>query len=299
MSTPRKVHLIDALPYVFRAYFSLPTSMVDPSGRSINAVRGFGDFLLRYIADEAPTHVGLCFDKSLTTSFRNEIYPPYKSSRELPPPELEAQLNACFALGDALGLSCYEDERYEADDIIATLAAPLVGAGHECVVVTNDKDLCQLVGPRLRVYDFARGERHDEAGVLDKMGVRAGQVPDFLGLAGDSVDDIPGVKGIGVKTAAALLAEFEHLEELYEDLEKVTTLPIRGAKGVAKKLHDDREMAFLSRQLAIVATDAPVSGGLRALKRRAPDRPSLEPLLGELGLQGMLRRIDALPAPGR
>jgi len=295
MSTPRTVHLIDALPYVFRAYFSLPTSMVDPSGRPINAVRGFGDFLLRYLAEEAPTHVGLCFDKSLTTSFRNEIYPPYKSSRELPPAELEVQLNACFALGGALGLSCYEDERYEADDIIATLAAPLVERGHECVVVTNDKDLCQLVCPRLSVYDFARGERHDEAGVLVKMGVRAAQVPDFLGLAGDSVDDIPGVRGVGVKTAAALLAEFDHLEELYADLERVAALPIRGAKGVAKKLDEEREMAFLSRQLAIVATDAPAQGGLRALKRKAPDLAALEPLLEELGLQRLRARIDALP----
>lgn len=293
MSSARTVHLIDALPYVFRAYYSLPSSMKDPQGRPNNAVRGFGDFLVRYLGDESPTHVGVCFDRSLTTSFRNELYPAYKSGRELPPPELEAQLTNCRALAEALGLACYDDERYEADDLIATLARPLWKKGHACVVVTNDKDLCQLVGPQVRVYDFAKGERYDEAGVVEKMGVRAEQVPDYLGLAGDSVDDIPGVKGVGAKTASALLGAFDHLEDLYADLERVSELPIRGAKTLGAKLEAERERAFLSRELATVAYDAPAQGGLRALARKPPCE-ALDALLEELGMQRLRERIDAL-----
>lgn len=291
MAPVRTVHLVDASPYVFRAYFSLPSSMTDGAGQPVNAAYGFAGFLLRYVDEEAPTHLAVAFDESLTTSFRNELYPPYKAQRELPPPELEAQLDACQELARALGAATYVDERYEADDLIATLCHRLSQRGHRCVIVSSDKDLSQLVNASVELYDFARSQRFGPAEVVAKFGVRPEQMADYLGLAGDSVDNIPGVAGVGAKTAAALLGAFEDLEELYADLDRVAELPVRGAKGLGAKLEAGREIAFLSRELATVARDAPAPGGLRELAFRGADPALVDPLFERLGFARIRDRI--------
>jgi 5'-3' exonuclease len=285
------VYLVDASPYVFRAYFSMPASLVSPAGDPVGAVYGFAGFLIKLIEDEAPTHLGIAFDESLTTSFRNDFYPAYKAQRDLPPPELEAQLAACRELAAAFGAATYVDHRYEADDLIGTLCAQLEAAGHGAVVVTSDKDLSQLVGERVTLYDFARGERYDAAGVEGKLGVRPEQVADFLGLAGDSVDNIPGVAGIGAKTAAALLATFPDLDALYARLDEVAGLPLRGARAVAARLAAGREAAFLSRRLATIARDAPVTADLGELKLGGADPERIDPLFDRLGFVRLRERI--------
>jgi len=290
MAEPRTVHLIDASPYVFRAWFALPSTMTSPDGAPVNAVHGFVGFLLRYFEEEGPTHVGVAFDESLTTSFRNELYPDYKAGRELPPPELEAQLAACQEAAAALGAATFVDDRYEADDLIATLAHALVRRGHRAVVVSSDKDLAQLVSDRVELFDFARETRYGPAEVEAKFGVRPDQIADWLGLAGDAVDNIPGVAGVGAKTAAALLAELGDLDGIYADLDAVGELSLRGARSVAARLAADRERAFLSRRLATVARDAPARAGLRELRLRAPDRQRLEALFGRLGFR--MDRVD-------
>jgi len=286
------VYLVDALPYVFRAYFSIPGSMLDRSGNPANAVYGFAGFLFRLLEKDRPTHLAVAFDESLTTSFRNEFYPAYKAQRELPPKELEAQLRNCQRVSRALGLATFVDKRYEADDILATLARRLVDAGHQVVVVTADKDLCQLVSARVTVYDLAKEVRLGPPQVFEKLGVRPEQVPDFLGLAGDAVDNIPGIKGIGPKTATALLAVFPNLEAMYERLAEVPGLPIRGAKALAAKLEAGREAAYLSRRLATVAYDAPVSASLDELRHGGPDVRTAEALFEELGFDGMRQRVS-------
>lgn len=257
----KKVHIIDALPYVYRAYYALPSGLKDPHGRHSNAVIGFANFLVKYIKREEPTHLAICWDSCTSTNFRRDSFPAYKSNREPASAELRCQIERCRLFSEALGLTCYNGEGYEADDLIATLARPLVDDGHSCTVVTNDKDLCQLVGPRLEFYDFAKARRYDEQGVLKKLGVRPAQVPDFLGLAGDSVDCIPGVPRLGPKTAVFLLAHFNDLEELYEKLDQVSKLKIRGAQGIADRLGANKELAFQSRKLATVSYDAPLEGG--------------------------------------
>ncbi|MFW6175379.1 MAG: 5'-3' exonuclease H3TH domain-containing protein, partial [Acidobacteriota bacterium] len=218
MVNPVTVHLVDASPYVFRAFHALPDSIRDPEGRPVNAVYGFGSFLVKLVETEAPTHLAVAFDRSLTTSFRNDLYPDYKTGRELPPPDLEAQLDDCMELARAFGAEVFVDERYEADDLIAALVAQLNAAGHGAVIVTSDKDLAQLVTDRVRLFDFAREERLGPEEVVAKLGVRPEQVPDFLALAGDPVDSIPGLPGVGRKTAAALLEVFADLETAYERL---------------------------------------------------------------------------------
>lgn len=285
------VYLIDASPYIFRAYFSLPESIRTSEGRSVNAVYGFASFLLKLIDDESPTHLAAAFDGGLTTSFRNDLYPPYKAQRALPPPELEAQLDLCREVAGALGVATYIDDRYEADDIVATLCRQLVAAGHRAVVVSGDKDLVQLVGERVSFYDFARGERLGPAEVEAKFGVRPEQIADLLGLAGDSVDNIPGVKGVGKKTAVALLAEMRDLAAVYARLDEVADLPLRGAASLAKKLADEREMALLSRRLATVADDAPFTADLDELALAGADRAKVEPLFDRLAFDRIRERI--------
>lgn len=286
-------HLIDASPFVFRAYFSLPATMVDTTGRPSNAVHGYAGFLLRYLETEKPTHVAVAFDESLTTSFRNELYPAYKAQRELPPADLEAQFDDCRELTEAMGLASFADLKYEADDFIATLAHRFRGDGSSFVVVSPDKDLAQLVSESVTLYDFAKELRYGPAEVKSKFGVSPPQIADLLGLMGDAVDNIPGVKGIGAKTAVALLDAFGSLDALLEGLDRVPALPIRGAKGLAAKLGESRDIALLSRRLATVSTDAPAEVDANALRVRRPDLPRLEPLLARLGL-GAVRRWAGL-----
>ena len=288
------VHLVDASPYIFRAYFSLPETIKDRSGHSVNAVYGFTAFLLKLVETERPTHLGVAFDRSLTTSFRNEVYPAYKAQRALPPAELEAQLDACYEVAGALGAATFIDERYEADDLIATVAAPLERAGHGIVVVTSDKDLAQLVSDLVTLFDVGKETRYGTAEVAAKFGVRPDQIADLLGLAGDAVDNIPGVKGIGAKTAAELLARYGHLEELYERLGELPRSGLRGARSLYAKLAAERETAFLSKQLATAVRDAPVAAGLDDLAYRGPDLERLEPLFDRLGFEGIRKRVTGL-----
>ncbi len=288
MSVP-SVYLVDASPYIFRAFFSLPSSMVDSAGRPVGAVYGFASFLIRLIGEEQPSHLGVAFDGSLTSSFRNEIYPPYKAHRELPPVELEEQLTACREVAEAMGAATFIDLRYEADDLIGTLAQRV--SGESVTVVSSDKDLAQLVGRRVTLLDFARGVRYTPEAVLGKFGVRPEQIVDLLALAGDSVDNIPGVRGVGHKTAVALLSELGSLEGIYARLEEVERLPIRGARAVRQRLETGREDAFLSWRLASIALDAPVRADLDSLRLSGADPEILDPLFERLGFGGLRRRI--------
>ena len=284
------VHLVDASPYIFRSFFVMPSSMVDPEGRPIGATHGFASFLLKLIEGEQPTHLGVAFDESLSTSFRNDRYPAYKAQRELPPPELEAQQKACQDVARALGAVVWVSERYEADDLIGTAVAQLPGEAG-AVIVSSDKDLGQLVDERVTLFDFARDRKFGPTEVADKFGVRPDQLVDLLALAGDSVDNIPGVRGVGQKTAAALLQARGDLDALYADLEAVEALPLRGARSVAKKLDAGRADAFLSRELATIAQDAPIDVSLGQLAYAGADRELVTAVFDGLGFETLRERI--------
>lgn len=278
----KPLYLIDASVYVFRAYFSLPITLVDLDGFPANAVYGFADFLARLLDATKAEHIGVAFDESLTTSFRNEIYPAYKANRELPPPELEAQLESCQELASALGLPTFASKRYEADDLIGTLAARMRPIGFSAVFVSTDKDLMQLLQDGDTWWNFARDERLGAEDVKDRFGVGPGQIVDLIALAGDKVDNIPGVPGVGLKTAAALLNQFGSLDAVYAGLEKVSALPFRGAKSVQTALEKARDQAYLSQRLARIALDAPVELGSEALARQPIDRAWLVELCDRL-----------------
>ncbi len=293
MPAPSTVHFVDASPYIFRAHHSLPGSIKTPQGAPAAATYGFASFLLKLVADEHPTHLAVCFDRNLNGSFRNDEYPPYKAQRQDPPPELVAQIDPCFEVAAALGAATFIDERYEADDLIATLLARLTPDGHGGVIITSDKDLAQLVSDRVSLLDFAQETRYTPATIQEKFGVHPDQITDLLALAGDPVDNIPGVPGIGRKTAAELLAAYGHLEDVYAHLDEIPFSKLRAAKSTASKLREHRDLAFLSKRLATVATDAPIprNVSLEDLAYRGADRAVVEPLFDRLGFKRMKERI--------
>ncbi len=232
----QRLALVDASPYIFRAHFSLPSSIRTPDGGAAAAMYGFAGFLQRLLSEEKPSHVAVAFDGSLTTSFRNDLLPDYKAGREPPPQELVDQLEGCRDLAAAFGCATFVDDRLEADDLIGSLARVGEAARVSVSVVSSDKDLAQLVDDRIEFFDFARGDHLGPGDVVERFGVRPGQIPSYLGLAGDSVDNIPGVKGIGKKTAVALLQEFDDLEAVYQGLGEVEELALRGAASIAMRL---------------------------------------------------------------
>ena len=272
---PPAVHLIDASYFVFRAFYSVGLEMTDGDGQPVNALYGFGRFLGDLLEQARPEHVAVAFDESLATSFRNDIYPAYKKNREPAPPELKRQFGLCRELCRLIGLAEFSSPTHEADDIIGTIATRLRVTGHRSVLVTRDKDLAQLVRDGDHYWDYAGERRFSYQDIEGKFGVRPERMADYQALMGDSVDNIPGIPGIGPKTAAALLQTFSSLEEIYAGLDRVGALPVRGAAKLADKLVQHREAAYLARRLTVIACDMPLEFSLESLRRRKPDLEGL------------------------
>lgn len=285
------LYLIDASPYIFRAYHALPSSITSPRGKPTHAVHGYTEFLIQVLKQATPGHIAVAFDGSLTTSFRNEIYPEYKAQRELPPEDLKAQLEACQEVTDAMGMQHFIDNRYEAEDIIATLLRRLLPACQGAVMVSSDKDLAQLVGERVTLWDFARDRRFDRKGVREHFGVWPEQIPDFLALVGDAIDNIPGVPGIGSKTANALLRQFPTVEKLYEHLDDLDGAGLRGVESIKAKLREHREQAEMCKRLATIVPEAPVNGDVQAFEYAGADAGKIDPLFKRLGFDRIRERI--------
>jgi DNA polymerase-1 len=287
---------VDASIYVFRAYYSIPDTLTNAAGHAINALHGFAGFLAGFLEESKPEHLAVVFDESLTGSFRNEIYPPYKANREAAPEELKRQFRFCRTLVEALGIAAYSSERYEADDLIATLAARLRPRDFSVVILSADKDLAQVLAPGDLLWDYSRKRLHLYHKVPEWLGVRAEQVADWLALTGDTVDNIPGIPGIGAKTAAALLAEFESLDALFAGLERVPALPLRGAKRVQQLLCEHEAAARLARELTGVAIESKLKVGVRDVQRRQVDPAALAAVCEQLGLGRMtaLRLLRAV-----
>ena len=276
------LHLIDASLYIFRAWHSMPPDFVDSDGAPVNAVHGFTRFLCDFLERAQPTHIAVAFDESLTSSFRNAIYPAYKANRELPPAELKVQFDYCKRVAAALGLCVLRDTQYEADDLIGSAVVVARTHGMRSVIVSADKDFGQLIGDDDEQWDFSKDQRWNAAGVKQRLGVRPDQVVDYLALTGDAVDNIPGVPGIGPKTAAQLLANFDSLDALYTRVEEVPYLRLRGAGQTYARLKEHRAQAMLSRTLASIALDAPVPDTPAQLTRQSADAAALDALLDTL-----------------
>ncbi len=289
------VYLIDAPVYVFRAWVTLP-AMPAPDGTPTGAAYGYANTLIRFLRERAPTHVAACFDHAIT-SFRNELFPGYKASRgDEVPPDLAPQFAFAIEASRGLGVGAFEAERYEADDVIATLAARAVAAGARAVIVSADKDLAQLVSEdgAVVLYDLAKERTLDAEGVREKFGVAPAQIPDYLALLGDKVDDLPGVPGFGAKGAAAALAAFGSLDAIPSEAARWAAVPVRGAERLAASWASHREQALRVRALATLVREVPgLAARLEDTTYRGSDRAAFTALCARLGWGRILERLPA------
>jgi len=284
------VYLVDASIYLFRAWFSMPDEFANEQGEPTNAVYGFTGFLCSLLEQVESSLVGIAFDESLTTSWRNQIYPAYKANRESAPEALKRQFGWARGVAESLGFKCFADPEYEADDLIGTLAAHWGQRGHAVHLVTGDKDLAQLVRPGDYWWDFARGIRLGHGALFSKFGVHPEQMADYLALTGDAVDNIPGVPGIGPKTAAALLSHFDNLDAIWARLDEVPHLSLRGARALHGRLREHRAAAELARRLTGIDLAVPSALARPDITIGDLDKARLNRLFDQLAFRGMLRQ---------
>ena len=284
------IYLIDASVYVFRAYYSMPPDMTDRDGNPAHATFGFARFLGDLVERAKPHYIAVAFDESLTTSFRNQIYPAYKANRDPPPADLKMQFASCREFCRHAGIPSFSHMHYEADDIVGTLMTRCRRAGLPATLVTRDKDFAQLIRDGDVYWDYTDNAHYRYHQIEDRFGVAPERFADFLALMGDSVDNIKGVPGVGPKTAAALMKEFASLEEIYDNLDLVGNIQVRGSAKLAAKLVEHRDAAFLARRLTEIACDMPLEITHTELTRRAPDVAALTEFFDRHNFGPMLRR---------
>ncbi len=288
---PPRLFLIDGSSYIFRAFFAIPPTLKNAAGMPTNAIFGFTNILLKVLKQYKPEYVTVALDAGRRT-FRNEMLAEYKGHRPEAPPELIPQFPYFRKVLDGLNVTLLELPGYEADDIIATLCDRMANKDCEVVVVSSDKDLMQLVTDGIKLLDSAKDRWIGADQVREKFGVVPERVIEVMGLMGDPVDNIPGVKGIGEKTAIALIQRFQTLENLYEHLAEVKQMQLRGAARVRDLLEKDKDIAFLSRALATVKRDVPIAVSLEDLHLRGLDKEKLQPLFAELEFTQLLRTLE-------
>jgi DNA polymerase-1 len=288
----QKLVLIDGHSLLFRAFYAIPF-LTAPTGEQVNAVYGFASTLLSVIEELEPTHIMVTFDSKGPTK-REESFAAYKAQRKPAPEELLAQIEPTHEVVRALNMPIFEMQGYEADDLIGTAAIQARSKGVGVVIVTGDKDMFQLIDDgRIQVYIPGRagtGSRvYEEQQVVEKLGVRKDQVVDYKGLAGDSSDNIPGIKGIGPKTAVNLLSKYGSLEGIYEAVDKGKLEGVGAA--VVKKLNEGREVAFLSRTLATIDTAVPVKLDLEACLVHGYDKQKTLAIFEKFGFKSLVDRL--------
>ena len=284
------IFLLDASSYIFRAFYAIPP-LNHSAGLPTNAIFGFTNILLRFLKQYQPVYAAVALDAGRTT-FRNRMFADYKGNRREPPAALLPQFPYFRQVLEGLNLPILELPGYEADDIIATACATMADQDCEFVVVSGDKDLMQLVSERIRLLDSAKDRWIGAAEVKSKFGVVPDKVIQVMGLMGDAVDNIPGIKGIGEKTAIALIQQFETLENLFNRLDEVATLTLRGAARVRKILEDGKGAAFLSRDLAAVKRNVPLTMQLDDFKLTGFRREKLRSLFNHLEFNNLALLLD-------
>lgn len=289
MTEQKPVVLVDGSSYLYRAFHALPP-LTTSSGQPTGAVRGVASMLRKLLADYQPEQMAVVFDAKGKT-FRDELFEQYKAQRPPMPDELREQVEPLYALIRAMGLPLIVEEGVEADDVIGTLARQAAANGQPVVISTGDKDMAQLVDERITLVNTMTGTVLDPEGVVEKFGVGPDLIIDLLALMGDKVDNIPGVPGVGEKTALGLLQGIGSLETLYERLDKVPELSIRGAKTLPKKLEEHREQAFLSYQLATIKVDCVLNETLEDLRLGEPDTQALISQYRDLEFKGWLAEL--------
>ncbi len=293
MADPAKLVLVDGHALVYRAYFALPSSMATAKGELTNAVFGFTSMLLNVLRDEEPEYLAVTFD--LGRTFRHEEYTEYKANRAAMPDDLSMQFRRIDELLEAFQIPTYAAEGYEADDVLAALAQQAERQGVDTLIVTGDTDTFQLVGPHVRVLaprrSFGDTVTYDEEGIRERYGLEPKQLIDYKALTGDKSDNVPGVRGVGAKTATSLLQEYGSVEGIFEHLGEVASPRFRSA------LEEGREDAFLSKRLITITADVPVTLDLDACRVKELDRERVVELFRALEFRALLGRLPGAPEP--
>jgi DNA polymerase-1 len=289
MSPRKKLVLIDGHSLAYRAFHALPEDMKTSRGELTNAVFGFTSMLLNVVRDENPTHIAVTFDKGRT--FRHDVYAEYKAHRAKMPDELCSQMDRVRQVVETLGIPVFEQEGYEADDLLGTLARQAGEQGVDTLIVTGDTDLLQLADAHTRIltskWRFSDTVIYDTKGVKQRYSLSPSQLADLKGIVGDKSDNIPGVRGVGEKTATDLLQRYGTLEGVYEHLDEVQS-------RFRSKLEAERDVAFLSRQLSTIKRDAPVELDLHACLVHDYDRGRALDLFSELEFRSLVERLPGM-----
>jgi DNA polymerase-1 len=285
-----RLFLVDGSAYIFRAFFAIPP-MNNSAGLPTNAIFGFTNALLKFLKQYQPEYVAVALDAGRET-FRNQLFTAYKANRPEAPAKLIPQFPYFRRVLEGLKVPVLERQNYEADDIIATLCKTLGDNGCDLIVVSSDKDLMQLVSHRIKLLDGARNRWIGAEEVKFRFGVEPGQVVQVIGLMGDPVDNIPGVKGIGAKTAVALIRQFGTLENLFDRLNDIEESDLRNAARVRKFLDEGKDAAFLSRELATIRCDVPIAIELDQLRFTGFDQDKLRSLFNELEFTNLIKLLD-------
>ena len=291
MSTKNKsehYYLVDGSGYIFRAYYALPPLSRKSDGLPTGAVSGFSNMLFKLLEDSRsddsenkPTHFAVIFD-SARKNFRNDIYKDYKANRSEPPEDLAPQFEYIRKAVKAFNVPCIEQINYEADDLIATYAEKIINSGAKVTVISSDKDLMQLVSKKIRLYDPMKNKVIGEKEVIEKFGVKPTQVVDVQSLAGDSSDNVPGVPGIGIKTAAELINKYENLENLLKKAGQITQ------KKRKQTLINNKESALISKKLVTLKNDVPIKNKLEDFLIKDIDTEKLYNFLREMEFNRLL-----------
>ncbi|HEX2190251.1 MAG TPA: 5'-3' exonuclease H3TH domain-containing protein, partial [Longimicrobiaceae bacterium] len=287
--TRPRLYLIDGYALIYRAFFAMISRpLVSSRGENTSAAWGVTKFLLKVIEQHEPDYLGMVFDAG--TSDRHVIYPEYKATREKMPTELDGSLPRIRQVVNAFKVPVVELPGYEADDVIGTLADKAAEAGLETVIVSGDKDFYQLIRPHVCLLNPGRGgpqaveeEWVDTRNAHERLGVPPERVVDYLGLIGDTSDNVPGVRGIGPKTAIQLIERYGPIEEILAHAEEIT------AKRAREALEAYRGDALLSKQLVTIRRDLDIALDLEALQRKEPDRARLKELFLELDFHSLVR----------
>ncbi|MFQ5673193.1 MAG: DNA polymerase I [Nitrospinales bacterium] len=288
MKKDKTLYLIDGSSYIFRAFFAIRQSLSNSRGLPTNALYGFVNMLQKVVRDERPDYLAVVFDAKEKT-FRHEMFPDYKANRAEPPEDLVPQFPYFDPLVQAYDIVSLRKSGFEADDIIGTLAREGERQGFQVVIVSGDKDMMQLIGPRVHMLDTMKNKRFEEKDVVAKFGVAPAQVVEVMALMGDSSDNIPGVAGVGPKTAAQLIQTFGSVENLYRDIDRVDK------KNLREKLLRDKDKAFLSRRLVTIDTRVPLDCRVDDLQLKERNNEKLRKIFRELEFDSMLKNLEPEP----
>lgn len=294
MSKKEKLFLLDGTALAYRAYYAfIGRPLVTSGGMNVSAIYGFSNSLIKILEEEKPDYIAVVFDSGQPT-FRHELHPEYKATREKMPEDMAVQLQKLKEVIKAFNIPILEVSGYEADDVMGTLAKIAETKGIETYLVTGDKDLLQLVSPMIKIYRPTKGladiEIVDVEKVKQEWGVRPEQIVDVLGLMGDKVDNVPGVPGIGEKTAIQLIKEFGSIENLVKNVDRIPTQKIK------ENLKNSIDKALLSKTLVTIKTDVPLDIDIYSLKAKEPNRDKLAELFYELEFKSLIKKLGLTSA---